>query len=228
VGSEPSSARRQLLQALRLRGEARAEELAADLGVTASAVRQHLSGLIGEGLVGHQALRGGPGRPKHVYHLTAAAEHLFPKTYGELASELLEYVEEAEPELLDRLFERRRERRLEQARRRLEGKAFADQVEELARILDEDGYLAAVVPTDTGFRIVEHNCAILSVAQKYGQACSSEIEFIRSALPDATVERVQHMMAGARVCAYEVRPAHSRGTRPRNSGSSSSRARRVR
>jgi DeoR family suf operon transcriptional repressor len=43
------------------------------------------------------------------------------------------------------------------------------------------------------------------VAQRYGQACSSEIEFIRSVLPEAEVERVQHMVAGAPHCAYEIR-----------------------
>ena len=88
------------------------------------------------------------------------------------------------------------------------GDAFAERVAEMGRILDEDGYLAEVEPMDdgTGFRITEHNCAILSVASKYGQACSSELEFIRAALPDATIDRVKHMMAGAYVCAYEVRP----------------------
>ena len=57
------------------------------------------------------------------------------------------------------------------------------------------------------FRIVEHNCAIWAVAQRYGQACTSEIDFIRTVLPDADVERVQHMVAGAPHCAYEVRAA---------------------
>jgi DeoR family transcriptional regulator, suf operon transcriptional repressor len=55
------------------------------------------------------------------------------------------------------------------------------------------------------YRVIEHNCAIWAVAQRYGQACTSEIEFIRAVLPAATVERVQHMVAGAPHCAYEVR-----------------------
>ena len=55
------------------------------------------------------------------------------------------------------------------------------------------------------FRIVEHNCAIWAVAERYGQACTSELEFIRSVLAGADVERVQHMVAGARRSAYEVR-----------------------
>jgi DeoR family suf operon transcriptional repressor len=80
-----------------------------------------------------------------------------------------------------------------------------DQVAELTRILDEDGYLADVEHlADGGWRITEHNCAILSVATGFRQACSSEIAFIRDALPGARVERVAHLMDGAHVCAYEV------------------------
>ena len=80
-------------------------------------------------------------------------------------------------------------------------------MEELARILDEDGYLADFQPSPDGdgFLITEHNCAILGVARRYGQACSSEIGFLREALPEAKIERIQHMIAGAHSCAYEVK-----------------------
>jgi DeoR family suf operon transcriptional repressor len=79
-------------------------------------------------------------------------------------------------------------------------------VAELARILDEDGYLADFerVDDDT-WRITEHNCAVFAVASRYGQACSSEIAFLREAMPDAEVERVSHMVAGAHACSYLVR-----------------------
>ncbi len=201
------STRQDLLLTLKRTGGARAEELAAALQITASAVRQHLSGLAADGLVVHEERRGGPGRPKHVYRLTESAEALFPKRYGDLAAELLEYVEDADPAMVERLFAKRRQRRIAEAKARTAGKPFGEQVAELTRILDEDGYLAAVEPMDDGsYRIVEHNCAILEVARRYGHACSSELEFIRKVLPTAKVERVQHMMAGAHVCAYEVKP----------------------
>ena len=78
-------------------------------------------------------------------------------------------------------------------------------------MLDEDGYLAEVVPQDDGaFRIVEHNCAILAVASQYGVACGTELEFIREVLPDARVERVAHLLSGGHVCAYEVSPLSRR------------------
>ena len=198
--------RRGLLVALKARGAATAEELAASAGITVSAVRQHLSGLRAAGLVEHEPVRGRPGRPRHLHRLTAAAEGLFPKTYPELTNELLDYVGAEDPDLLARVFERRRRRRVEGARERLAGLPFDRQVAELARILDEDGYLAEFERRPDGtFVITEHNCAILGVARRFGQACSTEISFLREVLPDAEVERVAHMMAGAHVCRYEVR-----------------------
>ena len=82
---------------------------------------------------------------------------------------------------------------------------------ELARILDEDGYLADFESLPDGtFRVTEHNCAILGVARRWGLACVTEIDFLREALPDARIERVAHMMAGAHVCRYEITPRPSR------------------
>jgi DeoR family transcriptional regulator, suf operon transcriptional repressor len=196
-----------MLNALKKRGELRAEDLAATVGITTSGVRQHLQALETDGLVVHLERREGRGRPKHVYKLTPAADALYPRTYSELTNELLDYVSADDPELLERIFQRRRERRLQQAETRLERlNGLESRVRELTRILDEDGYLADVETDGAGYRIVEHNCAIFGVALKYGQACGSELEFIRAALPEAQIERVQHMIAGAHVCAYSVQP----------------------
>jgi DeoR family suf operon transcriptional repressor len=203
--------RRALLEALKRQGEARADELAEKLGITVSAVRQHLAALQGEGFVAHTEVRAGPGRPHHNYRLSERGDELFPRRYASIVTDLLVEAEAEDPALIDRLFERRRQRRVERAKARLEGKSFADRVRELTLVLDEDGYLAEVVPQEGGsFRIVEHNCAILAVASQYGAACGTELEFIREVLPDARVERVAHLLAGGHVCAYEVSPLSKR------------------
>ena len=205
-----STTRRAILHTIKQQGEARAEELASLLGITPSAIRQHLAALLGEGLVAIREQRGGAGRPKHVYSVTTRAEGLFPKTYGELTCELLEYAGAEGPGTVDRLFERRRLRRAADAELRLAGKNFDEQVLELAKILDEDGYLAeAVRGNDGDWRIVEHNCAILEVALRYGQACSSELGFLRDVMPGAQIDRVSHMASGQHHCAYHVRPRES-------------------
>ena len=203
--------KREILEALKKRGEMGAEELATQLGLTASGVRQHLSGLTADGLVDHRSVREGPGRPRHCYHLTSAADSLFPRAYSDLTNELLGYAADEEPALVERLFEKRRHRRVEGARQRLAELDFAGKVAVLAGILDEDGYLADFEARPDGtFLITEHNCAILGVARRYGQACSSEIEFLREAMSEASIERVSHMIAGQHSCAYEVKPARRR------------------
>jgi DeoR family suf operon transcriptional repressor len=136
--------------------------------------------------------------------VAAPAEALFPRAYGELTNQLLGYLPSA---AVARAFQQRRDHRIDAARARLERQpTFAAKVAELAKILDEDGYLA--VPEelpDGSFRIAERNCAIFAVAREHPLACSTELEFLRAALPEAEIERVSHMIAGAHACCYEIR-----------------------
>ncbi len=199
--------RRAILIAIKRNGTMSAQTLASQLGISVPAVRQQLGRLHEDGLVIHEAQRSGRGRPTHRYVLAPAAEALFPKRYGDLTTELLGYLGGPESREVRSLFDRRRQRRLSGARARLGILPLEEQVAELTRILDEDGYLADVERLeDGGWRITEHNCAILTVATGFRQACSSELAFIREALPDARVERVAHLLDGSHVCAYEIRP----------------------
>jgi DeoR family suf operon transcriptional repressor len=200
--------RREILRQLKRAGELRAEELADTIGMTASGMRQQLAGLVAEGYLTHRQVRLGPGRPKHVYRLTAAGENLFPRRYGDLVGDLLETAQAEDPGFVDRLFDRRRERRLERARAVTTAPDLGGRVAAITAILDEDGYLAGAEPLadGSGWLIVEQNCAIFDVAVWCGTACSSELAFLREALPDAEIRRVSHMVAGAPHCAYEVRP----------------------
>ena len=95
---------------------------------------------------------------------------------------------DTDPEMLEAIFLKRRERRIESAMQRVRPKqTLAEKVAELTQILDEDGYMASTEHVEPDvYLIVEHNCAIWAVAQQYGQACSSELDFIRAVLPEAT------------------------------------------
>jgi DeoR family transcriptional regulator, suf operon transcriptional repressor len=205
--AELPPARRTLLLALRRAGEAGADELADGLRITASAVRQQLRALAARELVVHRDVAVGRGRPRRLYALGPRAQALFPSAHGELGSELLAYVEDEDPELLGRVFERRRKARVLDAQARLGGRDFAGRVEELAHILDEAGYLAEFERRGDGtFRITEHNCAILAVARRHGHACTTELSFLREVLPGASVERVSHIVSGGHACVYEIAP----------------------
>jgi DeoR family transcriptional regulator, suf operon transcriptional repressor len=202
-----TAAQRSVLYAVRRRGEATVVDVAEMLDMTPSGARQHLTGLVDAGLLeAGEATRaaGQQGRSERTYCITPAAEALFPRAYGELTNQLLHYVPAG---AVTAAFEHRRDDRIAGAQARLAAKrSFEDKVTELARILDEDGYLAGVEPLGhDAYRIAERNCAIFAVAREHPQACSTELEFLRAALPEADIERVTHMMAGAHACSYEVR-----------------------
>ncbi len=198
---------RAVLYAIRRRGGITVPQLAQALEITDSGARQHLAALAADGLVDSSPAPRQPGqrgRGELEWQLTDAAEPLFPKAYGELTNQLLGYLS---PEAVGEAFDRRRDDRISAAGARLAARStFAERVEELAAILDEDGYLASFEPqTDGSFLVTEHNCAILAVAREHPDACSSEIEFLRAALPEADIDRTTHMVSGAHSCTYEIR-----------------------
>jgi DeoR family suf operon transcriptional repressor len=214
-----SSAQRQILIAVKRRGEASADDVADMLGITPSAVRQHLATLRTGGFVASRQERGRPGRPADLYHSTELGESLLagPAT-GELSVELLGHIADEDPQLVPRVFERRRRRRVEQCRESLAGKTLNDAVAGLAAIFDAEGYMANVDKLrDGSYRLTLHTCAIWAVASHYSLACTTELEFIQEVIPDADVTRVTHKVAGAYVCAYEIRARSSPSskTRPR-------------
>ena len=201
----PSATQRSVLIALKRRGEATADELAASLEISSSAVRQHLSALRSAGFIAARQERGQPGRPADKYHATDLSEPLFGTTDSSLSIELLEHIEEEDAELVNRVFERRRRRLVEDAKDNLEGKPIDERVAALTDLLDAQGYLAdSDILSDTHYRINLHSCAIWAVANRYQQACTAELDFIRDLIPDATVERVTLKTDGAHTCAYEI------------------------
>ncbi len=205
--------RRAILNVLKRQGPLDAAAVAEALSLTPAAVRQQLGRLEEDGLLSHRdetAEPAGRGRPRHLYELTAAAEALYPKRYGDLTTELLGYLGGPGASQVDELFEQRRRRRVADALPRTANLPFDEQVAALTAILDAAGYLAEAERLEDGsWRITEHNCAILTVAHGFSQACSSELAFIRDALPGASVRRVAHIMDGAHMCAYVVSPPGS-------------------
>lgn len=200
--------RQRLLVALKKQGPLTARALATALGMTPMGVRRHLHSLQDDGLVESSSVQQGLGRPSLMYRLTSQAQALFPTTYAQLTNELLSYVELLDgSEQIDALFQQRAQRRIQQARGRLQAlDTFAARVAELATILDEDGYLAEWEQLDeTTFALREFNCAVHSVARRFHQACGSELAFIQAVLPDAEVVRQHHLMGDDTFCGYRIR-----------------------
>jgi len=82
--------------------------------------------------------------------------------------------------------------------------------ERLRRLVDlraGEGYMAECrEEPGGGWLLVENHCPIRAAARECQGLCRSELELFRAVLGKrAVVERVDHVLAGARRCAYRVR-----------------------
>jgi predicted ArsR family transcriptional regulator len=211
--TRPSASADRLLGIIKRRGPQRAGDLGRALGITAEAARQQLLQLADAGLVASEALKRGVGRPSRLWSLTAAAHARFPDTHSELTVQLIDSIRETfGPAALDRIIRGRQNEIRRAYRAALEGaRTLAARVARLAEIRAREGYMAEWRREGGGFLLLEHHCPICTAATACQGFCRSELEIFRDALGrDAVVERVEHLLAGARRCAYRITRAASR------------------
>jgi DeoR family suf operon transcriptional repressor len=182
-----------------------AKELGTKLGLSLNAVRHHLKELEAEALVEYERQHRGVGAPAFAYRLSAAGESLFPRRYEATLTELLDYVVEREgrPAAVAVL-----EARYDALTRRLKGELAgatpAQRMAAVTQLLSDEGYMAeSTASAETG-TLIEHNCAIQAVAQRFPEICAAEARFLAAAL-SAEVDRHEHILSGCSACEYRVR-----------------------
>ena len=196
-----------ILDLLKVHGPSNAPALAKLRGVNETAVRQQLVALQREGLVERREERRKRGRPTHLFALSAKAEALFPNATGPFALAILRQIRETDGEEKVETLLRRRSRALAAAyRKRLKGKSLGDQWQELARIRDEEGYMACVRARG----LVEHHCPIAAIAKEFPIVCQMEKALFEAVL-GTKLDRTEHLASGGRACVYV--PAKDRGRR---------------
>lgn len=204
--------RRAIVHLLKTEGPLSSAQLAERLKLTAMAVRQHLYDLAGEKLVSVEERPVPIGRPAKFWRLTPESDRLFPDAYAELNLSLLDAMSDAFGEKgLRRVLESRAQRQQAAYSNQISGSApLAHKLEQLARLRTEEGYMAELKPAPRGeFLLVENHCPICAAATRCCGFCESEISLFRNVLGSGVeVEREEHILSGARRCAYRIRPKH--------------------
>src|SRR5450755_2592921 len=153
------STRGRILESLKRHSGRTAAELAAEHGLTVNAVRQHLGRLEGEGLIREGESRRGRTKPSAVYSVTNAGERLFPQRYDVLLNAVLHELQvEDGHDRVTTLFRKIGERSARKYADRFEGKGVAERVDEVTKILREQGVVADCEAEPGGFVIREHSC----------------------------------------------------------------------
>ncbi|MGE0008938.1 MAG: helix-turn-helix transcriptional regulator [Parvibaculaceae bacterium] len=205
---EAGASGERILHFLKFRGPQTTAAVARHLKMTLPGARKHLAALLGAGLVGFADEPGTVGRPKRSWRLTTLADRRFPDSHAVLTLEMIGAVRQVFGEDgLDRLITAREGATEERYAARLSGIAdMAGKVARLAELRSEEGYMAdwQALPDGT-FLLAENHCPICAAARLCQGFCRSELQVFRRALgSSAKVERVDHILAGARRCAYRI------------------------
>jgi predicted ArsR family transcriptional regulator len=205
-----SDAKRKIVDLLKRQGPATAADLAAALGLTDVAIRQHLLALESSGLARPEKLpASGRGRPALCWTLTDLAASLFPDRHSELVVGLLESMQSAfGPKGLERVIETRADEQVRRYRSLLPpaSSSLQARVEALARQRTAEGYMAEVVRERPGcYLLIEHHCPICVAAQCCLRLCSAELDVFQKTLgAGVSVERTSHLLSGDPRCAYRI------------------------
>lgn len=198
-----------ILQRLKTRGPQSVKILSKQLDMTTMGVRQHLAELESKALVAQtQEERQTRGRPVHLWKLSKSGHDRFPDGHSQTTIELIDVIRSTlGEESLNQLIDTRSEKIEAAYRAQLTSTPLElqQQIERLAQLRSDEGYMAEVRLLPDGWMLIENHCPICSAATSCQQFCKSELEiFQRLFENEAAVTRTDHLLAGARRCAYKI------------------------
>jgi predicted ArsR family transcriptional regulator len=140
--------REQISNILRRSQGASVDDLAGELGLAGSTVRRHLDVLLRDNYVSVAQVRGGTGRPRHIFSLTEQGGELFPRHYVRITHRLLEEIVALTPdettgrnggELAELVVGKMCERLLQEYGPRVSGDTIEDRVTSTLTLLEDEG-----------------------------------------------------------------------------------------
>src|SRR5580700_7422319 len=195
---------RQFLERLHQLGGGTVQEICADLGVTATAVRQRLLRLQASNMVARELVRAGRGRPHHVYRVTQAALCELGDNYAELAQILwreLRNIEE--PSIRERLVSRVEDALVEQFGKVAARAPLSDRMSQLTSALRERGFQVEMDQSGPLPILRENSCPYYELASEDPAICELEQAVFRRVL-GADVKLTQCCLDGHHCCEFQA------------------------
>lgn len=196
------------LRLLKTRGPQPSSMLAKELGITVEGARFQLTRLAEEGLVQATTLSKGVGRPTQIWDITDKGNKRFPDGHAEFSLQLIDSMREVlGQEAVDaviNLREKKANGKYIEALKDVQG--LEEKIARLAELRNSDGYFAEWDKEEDGFILIENHCPICAAAHRCADLCDAELNTFKEIFGgQVSVERVDHIIAGSRRCAYKIK-----------------------
>jgi len=197
-----------ILYALKSRGALMATDIATVLGITPQGAQQQLAKLATANLVRPEDRKKGRGRPNRFWHLTEQSHARFPDRHSDLTVGLLQSTKEVFGEKgLEKLISFREIETLKAYKKELSScQTLPERIQALTDIRAVEGYMAEwSKQADGAYLFIENHCPICAAATICQGLCRSELATFKKVLgPGVTIKRTEHILEGARRCAYII------------------------
>jgi len=178
-------------------------ELAATLEVTATAVRQRLTRLMGQGYVERWSTKAGRGRPSHSYSLTGKGRRKAGSNLSDLAVALWkEIVAIQDPSVRRVLIQRVSERLAEGYADRVEGLSVEQRMEQLADLFRERRVPFNVERDATRVQLKAVSCPYPDLADRDRTICAMERQLLTRLLGTRLTQN-ECRLDGDACCSFE-------------------------
>lgn len=228
---EDASTRDRVVRSVLEHGPSTAAELAQRLSLTPAAIRRHLSVLLDVGHLTSREQRvygaRGRGRPAKVFCLTDAGRAEFYQAYDALAIRALEFLRAQGGEAavadfaettmgeIGRGFAASAEAEdptdaaeaeadeVEAPEAGADSTEYDDHLAALAQVLNDQGYVASLIPVASGTQLCQYHCPVAHVAREFPELCAAETRLF-SELLGSHVQRLATIAHGDGVCTTHV------------------------
>lgn len=207
MGSDMVPSDTAVLDLLRKTERMTVSELAAELAVTATAVRQRLTRLMAHGLIERDVHREGRGRPSHQYRLTTKGRRRAGANFSDLAIALWQEVRSiSDPDVRKGLLGRISHRLVALYGDRVSGETVAQRMESLVQLMRERQIPFEVEERD-GLPVLNAlACPYPDLADADRAVCAMERQFVAEAVGhDVRLERCR--LDGDECCSFGLRTA---------------------
>lgn len=198
-----------IFQLLKENGAMTAKQLSEQLKMTTMGVRQHLQLLEESEELDFFDQKASRGRPTRFWKLTEKANIHFEDRHDELSVQLIISVREVfGEEGLEKLISKREESTLALYKKiLLPLPTIEERLKALVKLRSQEGYMASFEQQQDCYWFLENHCPICAAASECLNFCRSELQIFSLLFEGlATITREEHIIEGARRCAYKVNP----------------------
>ena len=208
TGKTRTDIRGKILRFLKYWGRMGILEVAKHLRISHEGARRQLTLMERYGWVNRKETAGSPGslgRPRATYSITPTGDHLFPKAYDRLSSDIISVLGQVAGEgAVRKVLAALADKQVAAWEPMMRGKGPREKLEALRGLYAQDDPFMSVESRGEDLILVERNCPYLNVAKEHPALCSLSVTTLERLLGHPVI-REERFQAGDGRCAFRVR-----------------------